>query len=303
MRIRQPGKIRNWLWFLGREESCVYLLQGKHTSMIVSGGMSYIVPDLLHQFDKCKIDDTSITKLLILHAHFDHIGIVPFLKNRFPDLEIYASVKAWEILQDPEKIDIMNRLNRTFAERIGLREAINKYCKEWSLEIGGHSITQGDRIDLGNLQVDIHETPGHSSCSISAYSPQIKTLFPSDAGGIPYKDMIIPVGNSNFVEYLRSLKKLEKLDVDYICADHYGIIAGNEAKNYIKKSLEVSDRRFEMIKDAYLRTHDIEGVARRMVKEFYAKNPDYFLPAVIAEGNYRRMIMSIANMVKMCPEY
>ena len=28
MRVREPGKIRDNLWLLGREESCVYLLEG-----------------------------------------------------------------------------------------------------------------------------------------------------------------------------------------------------------------------------------------------------------------------------------
>jgi len=50
MRIRKPGKVNERIWFLGREESGVYLLEGTNDSMIMSGGMSYIVPDLLQQF-------------------------------------------------------------------------------------------------------------------------------------------------------------------------------------------------------------------------------------------------------------
>ena len=86
MRVRKPGKIRDHLWFLGSEESCVYLLEGRDESMLVSGGLSYLVPEILGQFNEFHIDETRITKLLILHAHFDHVGIVPFFKRRNPKL-------------------------------------------------------------------------------------------------------------------------------------------------------------------------------------------------------------------------
>lgn len=70
MRIRKPGKVRERLWFLGRCESGVYLLEGKDGFMIISGGMSYIVPDILEQFEEFCIEEKEIKKLLILHSHF-----------------------------------------------------------------------------------------------------------------------------------------------------------------------------------------------------------------------------------------
>src|SRR3989304_1646299 len=91
MRIRKPGKVREGIWFLGREESGVYLLEGDDSSMIVSGGMSYLVSDILHQFKEFGMDGNRIKKLLILHSHFDHVGIVPFFKRRHPEIEVYAS--------------------------------------------------------------------------------------------------------------------------------------------------------------------------------------------------------------------
>jgi hypothetical protein len=60
MRIRKPGKVREGIWCLGREESGVYLLEGDDSSMIVSGGMSYIVPDILRQFKEFGIDENRL---------------------------------------------------------------------------------------------------------------------------------------------------------------------------------------------------------------------------------------------------
>ncbi len=80
MRIREPGKVCERIWFLGREESGVYLLEGENGSMMVSGGLSYILPEVLEQFERFGIDENRIQKILILHSHFDHVGIIPFFK-------------------------------------------------------------------------------------------------------------------------------------------------------------------------------------------------------------------------------
>ena len=95
MRIRKPGRVQEGLWLLGREESGIYLLEGEDGSMIISGGMSYILPDVLGQIEEFGIDEEKITKLLILHSHFDHVGIIPFFKRRHPKMEVYASERAW----------------------------------------------------------------------------------------------------------------------------------------------------------------------------------------------------------------
>ncbi len=86
MRIRHPGKVCERLWYLGREESGVYLLEGRDGFLVINGGLSYIVPDVLKQMEDVGIDEGRITKLLILHSHFDHVGIVPFLKRRHPTM-------------------------------------------------------------------------------------------------------------------------------------------------------------------------------------------------------------------------
>ena len=148
MRIRQPGKIRENLWFLGSEESCIYLLEGRDASMIINAGMSYLVSDMLRQFEVFGIDETRIKKLLILHAHFDHVGIVPFFKNRHPELEIYASARAWEILHKPKAIDTINEFSLDVAKRMGKEGVYAAYDLEWRNNLEGTIVSEGDSIEF-----------------------------------------------------------------------------------------------------------------------------------------------------------
>jgi len=301
MRVRKPGKIREWLWFLGSEESCVYLLEGDKDSMIVSGGMAYLVPDLLRQFQEFHINEMRIASLLILHSHFDHVGIIPFFKRRHPDLKIYASEGAWEILQMPKAVNTINEFSRAVARHMGREQAYSTYDLDWREEIVGLTVHEGDSLDLGGLEVHIFETPGHSSCALSAYVPKLKALLASDSAAIPYKEMLITPGNSNFSSYQRSLEKLKDLDVDYACADHYGYLVGKEAGTLIDDTIRKARQFRASVEDIYLRTGNIEATAREMINTFYSKDTDYIIPPEILEGVYRQMVRHIADAMVALP--
>ena len=293
MRIRKPGKVRDRLWYLGHEESGIYLLEGHDESMVISGGMSYICPTVMGQCEEFGIDKARIKKLLILHAHFDHIGVVPFFKRCQKELKIYGSARAWEILRMPKAIDTINEFSRSVADRMGMREACAEYDLDWRMDIEGAAVSEGDILEVGDFEVKILETPGHSSCSITAYVPQIKALFPSDAGGIPYKNTIITSGNSNYTAFQRSLEKLECLEADYLCADHYGYVIGDEARGFISCAIAYARERRAEIEAVYSQTKDIDETVKELIEPLYAENPDYFLSREISEGVYRQMVRHI----------
>jgi glyoxylase-like metal-dependent hydrolase (beta-lactamase superfamily II) len=297
MRIRKPGKVRKGLWFLGLEESGVYLLEGKDELLIISGGMSYIVPELIQQFDKFGIDEKQIKKLLILHAHFDHVGIIPFSKRRHPELEVYASERGWEILQMEKAINTINEFSRNVAKRMNREEVYSTYDLDWRDDVTGKIVREGDRIDLGDLEVSILEIPGHSSCSIGAYVPELKALFPSDGGGIPFKETIVASGNSSYTQFQESLEKLKGLEVEYLCADHYGYVTGEEARGFIPRAIKIAKQHRALMEEAYRCDKDIDVAARKLVSSFYAEYPDYFLSSEIFLEVYRQMVRHIASAI------
>ncbi len=298
MRIRKPGKVCERIWFLGREESGVYLLEGNNVSMIVSGGMSYIVSDILQQFKEFDIDENRVKKLLILHSHFDHVGIVPFFKRRHPEIEVYASERGWEILQMDKATLTINEFGRNVARRMENEDVYSTYDLDWRNDVSGHTVREGDRIDLGGLEVSILEVPGHSSCCIAAYVPELKALFPTDGGGIPFDNTIVSSGNSNYTKYQQSLERLKELEVDYYCADHYGYITGNEAREFISKSIESAKENRAWIEEVYRSTRDIDAAAQKLTSSFYEENPDYFLSPEIFLDVHRQMVRHIAMVME-----
>lgn len=301
MRVRKPGLVCDGIWFLGREESCVYLLEGSKSSMLVSGGLSYILPDVLKQLDEFQRKTERIGSILILHAHFDHVGIVPYFKRKFPWIRVLASKRAWELLGTQKVLDTINSFSRDVARRMKSEKVLEEYDLEWRADIQGEVVKEGDRFDLGEMEVKIFETPGHSSCSITAWVPSRGAIFASDGGGIPFKDTIIASGNSNYTQFQKNLERLRELPIRYVCADHYGYVCGEEATKFMEKAVEMARKRRELMAEVFMRTKDIDQAAKELTQKFYEENPDYLLTPEIFEGVFRQMVRHVASQMDISP--
>lgn len=294
MRIRKPGPITDGLYLLGLEESCTYLLEGRDESMLINGGMNYSAPVILDQFKTFGIDEAKITRILLLHAHFDHVGIVPFFKRRHPGIEITASKRGWEILTMPKTIDTINQFSRRVAEHLGRLDFYdNGHDLDWAAGITGTGLAEGDRIDLGNLKVEIFETPGHSSCSISAYVPALKALFPSDSSGVPFRKTKVISGNSNYTLLQQSIERLKRFETDLICADHYGYVIGEEARGYIEDSSRKAAEYRTLMENIYQKAGTIEKAAKMIADIFIKENFEHLTPPDLFEAVCRQTLRHI----------
>ncbi len=299
MQSQAPGKICDGLWYLGFPETGVYLLESNSEYMLISGGMSYIVPTIIEQMKEFGLKENRISKMIILHAHFDHVGIVPYFSRKYPQIKIYASERAFQILSNPRAVKTINDFSRGVAARMGMDDVYTMYDLDWSLGVTGEKLHDEDEIILGGTKTKVIETPGHSSCSISVYVQSLRALFPSDGGGIPYKNKIVPAANSNYTHYVESLKKLERLEVDYLCADHFGYVYGEQARDYSVHSLDAANEEYTLSEEVYRRTRDIEIAAKEIATTFLAQNPDYFLPLEIYLGICRQTMKHVAGNLKV----
>ena len=124
MVITDPGKVTDRITLLGRVENCVYTVDGGDEGILIGGAMAYVAPDLLQQIDRFGIDERKIRRMVILHAHFDHCGLIPYLKKRWPWATVTASARAKEILSNPKISESMAGSNQAAIETAGLEEAL-----------------------------------------------------------------------------------------------------------------------------------------------------------------------------------
>lgn len=294
MRIDQPGWITDRILLLGRLESTVYLLKGKECT-ILGGGMISIVPDILEQLVRFGIEEADVTRLLILHSHFDHCGIVPFFAKRWPQLKVVASARAKDLLSNPKVVENISLLSESLiAERSMQRKA-----KELDLAFDGievhETVKGGDRVNWGGIELEIIDAPGHSSDSIAAYMPADRALFASDAGGIPFGENVFAAGNSDFTKYEQTLERFKQYDVEIHLAEHYGAFTGQDARSFVPKSIEAAKETRKRMEESYRRTRNIEASTEELTNLFMKEAPDYFLPREVMAMVIGQMMKNIAK--------
>jgi glyoxylase-like metal-dependent hydrolase (beta-lactamase superfamily II) len=294
MRITKPGWITERILLLGKEESNVYLLKGEENTF-VGGGMITIVPDILEQLGTFGIDESSITRLLILHTHFDHCAIAPYFAKRWPQLKVVTSGRGKDLLGNPKVVESISFLCTTAIAQAGMEEK----AKALHLVFDGLEVQEtvdgGDRVNWGGIELEIIDAPGHSSDSIAAYMPSEKALFASDAGGIPFGDDVFAAGNSNFTKYQQTLERFNQYDVDIHLAEHYGAFSGEDAKKFMPRSIEAAKETRKLMEDSYRRTGDAEESTKELTDLIMQRAPDYFLPREVMAMVIGQMMRYIAK--------
>lgn len=279
MVIDEPGKVTERIWLVGRREACAYLVIGGDEYALLGGAMAYVVPDLLDQLQALGIDEKKIRRLVILHSHFDHCGMMPFLKRRWPWATVTASKRAQALLQTPKVVDNIEALNRAAIEQKGLAAEADRLNLSFTAVTVEDAVQDGQVLSCGDLSLEILDVPGHSSCSIAVYLPEEKALFASDAGGIPFGDDVFTAANSNFDLYQQSLEKMAARDVEIYLAEHYGALTGEAGRGFLQKSMAAARKTRTALEQTYADTGgDVEKTAEKITDYMMAGAPAGFLP-------------------------
>ena len=156
--------------------------------------------------------------------------------------EINTYIKLWEEKLKPELSAII--LTHRHDDHIGGALKLNKatngtlICGEQEIPHISKSLSgitslvgakDGDKFNLGNLTLEIIETPGHTSGSICIFLHEQKILFTGDTvlGGTT---TAISPGQGSMADYINSLNKLIGYNSLYICPGHGSIINDPQKK-------------------------------------------------------------------------
>ncbi len=303
MFISQPGKICDRLYMLGMKQSLIYLVQGRK-SMIMGGAMSWIAPQLEHQFEEFGIDTESIEYLVIPHPHFDHFGAVPYLKRKFPRMKVLGTEAAVRVLSKEKVINYSEMVNKLMIDLYKLQDDYERM----NLKIDGITIDQvvndSTLIDLGDgLEARFIETPGHSPGDVTVHIPALKALFPSDTvpcplGGI--NRLARPSPQFDFTLFKESINRLLPLDVELCCFDHYSAVTGPDAHQVLVNAARLCQEYQDHIVEQYKLTGDVEQVAGQVAREtleledFGFLNQELMMP--ISRAEVRNVLKSAGLM-------
>ncbi len=234
-----PGEINDRLVRLGTDQSVMYLVKGDR-HMLIGGGGQWVIPALEEQIETYGIDMEQVRYLLIGHSHFDHCGAVPYLLKRYPHIEVLASKGAAKLYDMEKAIHNIRRFSQMAMNAMGVPKVFNGIPLAFDNVRLTRALGEGERLDLGDgICFEIIESPGHSRCSLMAYEPTRKWLFPSDSMPMPCErgNRLMCTASESYHAYVASLRKLEDRPIEFCGWEHFGYMVGDDAREIVKRGI------------------------------------------------------------------
>ena len=194
-------------------ENTFLLHDGSGKCVVVDPGC-YTASEQRQLSDYIESNGLELDKILVTHAHLDHIFGLSYLKNKY-DVPIYGHEK--------ERFNLERAVE--YSGFFGFTMEPVPLCDVW--------IDEGDQVSFGNTTLDVLFTPGHSPGHVSFYHPDSHQIF---SGDVIFRDSFgrvdLPGGS---LQVLRDtiLKIMFSLpDETTIYAGHMGLTTvGREKKS------------------------------------------------------------------------
>ncbi len=186
------------------------------------------------------IDMNRLTKIIITHHDYDHMGSLAAFKREYPDIIILSSFNDEPYVSGKEKSLRLQQAEKLYNhlpenEKEGARgfHQMLESIEPSNVDIGLHD---GDSFPWCG-GVEIIATPGHMPGHISIYLKDFKTLISGDALVIENGDLVIanPRYTLDIVEAKKSIKKLLSREIDKVICYHGGVYAQNNIKESLQK--------------------------------------------------------------------
>jgi len=183
-----------------------YLIDGGSEAALLDCGFEKDIQSLFKEIEKEGLDLAKIKKIIVTHAHCDHVGGIKVAKESLR-CQVLAHILAVKPIEEGDLVS-------TAAE----------------LPWAGHSqpfspckvdevLREGDVVDVGRVRLKVYHTPGHTPGSIAlGFSDCLAvgdTIFAN--GGVGWIDTH---WGSNVEDYLDSIKRIEALSPEWILPAH-----------------------------------------------------------------------------------
>lgn len=177
---------------VGQIDTNCYLIGDEKTNVCAVADPGGSSDRVLAMIEKSGLEPQMI---LLTHGHWDHVGAIPALLEKFPDIPVYAHERELCAADEPNP--------HYFFPRAGKNQ---------------RTYGEGDSLRLGGLELKVLHTPGHSAGSVVLLVEDTMlcgdTLFAGSCGRCD-----LPGGDEE--KMLASLKRLVELEGDYkVCPGH-----------------------------------------------------------------------------------
>lgn len=243
-----------------------YLIKSSGKKLLIDTGLNFpqVFEALRHGLSKVGVKPQMLTDVLITHFHVDHVGVLPLLREVSENLNVWIHEAEKRISQLMVRdftnyVDHMKNFMKSFDAPSSFADNLPKFHPAFftpkvyeELAETAQPLNDGQEISVDSYNFQVLWTPGHSPGHICLYEPHLKALISGDhvlPTITPHVSQFM--ANMNPLDdYLKSLEKVEKLDVKIVLPAHERVFTNlservkqlkshhkqrlNEIMNYLK---------------------------------------------------------------------
>ena len=214
------------------------LILGSEKTALYDGGMACFADRLIENMETImESEERTLDYVLLSHTHYDHIGGLPYVLERWPEARVYAAAKAKQVFSSDGARATIRRLGVNAAKFYGISHM--KITTE-GLRVD-EILEDGDRLCLGREWVEVYQTPGHTDCALAFFLLPQKILFTSESTGVLVGPGVIDTSAlKDFDQTIEVAERFKKLSADYLISPHYGLVPPNLNQTYFDMYIEAA---------------------------------------------------------------
>jgi glyoxylase-like metal-dependent hydrolase (beta-lactamase superfamily II) len=220
-----PGLTQIDTFMVGEPEfNAVYVVAAGEPALVETGPGADL-PLVLEAMGTLGIGADDLAHILVTHIHLDHAGGAGALVERFPKATVWVHERGAAHLVDPTRL--VASTARTYGpERMRMFYGSTVPVSAERIR----SVSDGDRIRLGDRTVDVIHTPGHASHHVALADDATGAVFTGEATGsyLPWANCYrpaLPPPEVDVEQALESIDRIRRRRPTALLTSHFGAIA------------------------------------------------------------------------------
>lgn len=275
-----------------------FLIFGKEVTVLHDCGMAYCYKGLIENIENALAEHgrDHLDYILLSHSHYDHVGALPYVLERFPNATVIGAYKVENVFQSEGARKTMRRLGE--AARNQYSES-DEPVRTDGLRVD-YIAKDGDLIELGGDEyIKAIETTGHTDCSMSYLLLPQNLMFTSESTGIPrpFGDLHTSILKS-YHQTIEAAKKCKAEGAKHLLVPHYGLLPEALTEEYFDIYIQFAEAERDFIVGKYDEGMDYDQIMEAYEGRYWSDERSENQPKAAFLENAQHIVRHILHLFR-----